>query len=280
MKELYADIDDIKLCYKDYGKGHPVVLIHGIGGKKETWIAQIEALKNNFRVITFDLRGVGKSDRPNIPYTMEMLADDVKRLIEYLKIKSAHIIGRSLGGMIAQYFALHFPEKVDKLILMTTNPRVPDEQGAELIKQGRINEIQQLKEDPENSFWQKSRILFHKDFRRKMKKYPRKKFHGIFSANDLIKETTKNPSRTQDIENLTNTLRSHDILDEIHKIQNETLLISGSHDRLTPKSSMQEINDRIPNSRIKIIKNSGHFLHLSKAPKVNNLIIDFLKEGK
>lgn len=277
MKESYAKVGDISLCYKDYGKGHPVIFIHGIGGKKETWIAQIDALKEYFRVIIFDMRGVGKSDRPDVPYTMDMLADDLKGVMEYLNLKSAHIVGRSLGGMVTQYFSLKCPTKVDKLVLMTTNPQVPDDQAAEFIKEGRMKEIKQLKEDPEKSFWQKSRVLFHKDFRKAMKKNPNKKFHGVFSANQLIEETIKNPSRPQDVENLSNTLRSFDILDEIHKITQETLLISGSHDRLTPKSSMLKIHQRIPNSKIEIIEKSGHFLHLSHAPKVNKLLIEFLR---
>ncbi len=277
MNESYANINGLKLCYKECGEGYPVILIHGIGGKKETWIAQVAALSNHFRTITFDMRGVGKSDRPNMPYTMELLADDVSGLMDFLSIETAHIIGRSLGGMVAQYVSLKYPEKVNKLVLMTTNPRVPDEQAAELIKKGRIKEIKQLKKDPEKSFWQKARILFHKDFRKKMKRNQEKKYYGIFSADDLIKETTKYPATPQDIENLSNTLKSHDILSQIHKISNETLLISGSHDRLTPKTSMMEIHNRLPNSKISVFENSGHFLHLSRAPEVNKILIRFLK---
>lgn len=276
MIEKFAKINGLKLCYAEYGKGDPIILIHGIGGKKETWIAQITELSNHFRTITFDIRGVGKSDRPNIPYTMEMLADDISGLMNYLKIDKTHIIGRSLGGMIAQYFTLKYPEKVKKLVLMTTNPRVPDEQAAEFIKKGRLKEIKELKKDPNEAFWEKSRLLFHKNFRKKMKENPERKFYGIFSAQDLIEESTKNPSRPQDIENLSHTLRSHDILDQIHNINQETLLISGSHDRLTPKISMREINKRISNSRIEIIRNSGHFLHLSHALEVNRILIEFL----
>ncbi|TXT62873.1 MAG: Soluble epoxide hydrolase [Promethearchaeota archaeon] len=277
MTEKFTDINGLNLSFIEKGEGEPLILIHGIGGKKETWISQINDLSKYFRVIAVDLRGVGKSDRPDMPYTMEMLADDIKGLMDSLELESAHIIGRSLGGMIAQYFVLKYPNKVDKLVLMTTNPRVPDEKAAELIKKGRLEEIKSLQEDPEQSFWQKSRLLFHKDFRKKMKNNPSKKFYGIFSAEDLIEETTKNPSTPQDIENLSYTLKSHDILDQIENIKHKTLLVSGSHDRLTPKSSMLEIQKKIPNSKIEIIPNSGHFLHLSHAPEVNKLLIEFLK---
>ncbi len=223
------------------------------------------------------MRGVGKSDRPKEPYTMKLLADDVKGLMDYLNIKKAHIIGRSLGGMVAQHFALNYPDNLQKLVLLTTNPQIPDEKAAEFIKNGRIEEIKQLTEDPEKAFWQKSKLLFYKDFRRKMKSDPKKKFYGIWSVEDLITESKKDPSTPQDIINLSNALRSHDILEKLHLIKNETLLIAGTHDRLTPKSSMIEIHKRIPNSKLHIIENTGHFLHLSRAPEVNRLIIEFLQ---
>ena len=275
--EKYASINGIRICYEDQGKGEPVILIHGIGAKKETWVAQFDALSVHFRVIAFDMRGVGKSDRPNEPYTMKILADDVKGLMDYLNIKAAHIIGRSLGGMVAQHFALNYPDYLQKLVLLTTNPQIPDEKAAEFIKNGRIEEIKQLAEDPKKSFWQKSKLLFHKDFRKEMKADPKKNFYGIWSVEDLIAECIKDPSTPQDITNLSNALRSHDIIGKLHLIRNETLLISGTHDRLTPKSSMIEIHKRIPNSTLHIIENTGHFLHLSRAPEVNRLIINFLK---
>lgn len=84
MKEHFATINNIRLCFEECGDGDPVILVHGITAKKEDWIGQFIPLSKKFRVIRIDNRGAGKSDRPNIPYTMKMLADDIKGLMNYL----------------------------------------------------------------------------------------------------------------------------------------------------------------------------------------------------
>ncbi|MFX1448431.1 MAG: alpha/beta fold hydrolase, partial [Promethearchaeota archaeon] len=73
----FAIVHDIKISYRIYGNGFPVIFIHGYGAKKEIWKPQVTEISKRFKVITFDLRGTGESDRPNIPYTMKMMAEDV-----------------------------------------------------------------------------------------------------------------------------------------------------------------------------------------------------------
>ena len=137
----FADINGIKLCYEIYGRDNniPIILIHGFGAKKEIWNSQVGALSKKFKVITFDIRGSGKSDRPNKPYTMEMFADDIKGLMDYLNIEKSHILGRSMGGMIAQNFVVKYPEKVNKLILVTTGPGgISGSAGLDIFKENQI----------------------------------------------------------------------------------------------------------------------------------------------
>ncbi len=276
----FADINGIKLCYEIYGSDNniPIILIHGFGAKKEIWNSQVGALSKKFKVVTFDIRGSGKSDRPNKPYTMEMFADDIKGLMDYLHLKKVHLIGRSLGGMIAQHFTLNYPECVDKLVLITTNPGIPDEQGAEMVKESYIEGLKRLKEDPVKEFWQKARVLYYKEFRKQMEANPKKKFHGIWSVEDLIRESTIDPPTPQDIENRAHAIAKHNTLERLSEIKNKTLLLAASHDRLTPRSSMVEMHKRIPNSTLKIIEKAGHFMTLSRAPEINKIIIDFLED--
>lgn len=275
----FADINGIKLCYEIYGRDNniPIILIHGFGAKKEIWNSQMGALSKKFKVITFDIRGSGKSDRPNKPYTMGMFADDIKGLMDHLNIKKVHLVGRSLGGMIAQHFALNYPECVDKLVLITTNPGIPDEQGGEMLKESYIEGLKRLKEDPVKMFWQKARVLYYQKFRKQMEANPKKKFHGIWSVEDLIKESTIDPPTPQDIKNRTHAIAKHNTLERLSAIKNKTLLLAASHDRLTPKSSMVEMHKRIPNSTLNIIEKAGHFMTLSRAPEINKIIIDFLQ---
>ncbi|MFW9876350.1 MAG: alpha/beta fold hydrolase, partial [Candidatus Thorarchaeota archaeon] len=102
MKEAFAHVNGIKFCYEIHGNGDPVLLVHGFGAKKESWIAQTSPLVKHFKVIRFDNRGAGKSDRPDASYTMEIFADDINGLLDHLEIEKTHIIGWSLGGMIVQ----------------------------------------------------------------------------------------------------------------------------------------------------------------------------------
>lgn len=277
MTELFAEnINGIKICYEIHGEGYPVFLLHGLASKKEYWIAQISDLSKKFKIITPDNRGVGKSDRPNIPYTMEMLVDDLKGLMDFLKIGKAHLIGHSLGGAIIQHFALKYPESVNKLILICSFPDFPlDDVGLRMYKENQIAMVEARLKDPIKTFYDKMKLRFTREFNKLMKEDPKKKFHGIFSAHDLIESEKINPIAPQDITNLINTLDTHKVLNRLHEIRNETLIIAGEKDKMASKSTRDQLHERIPNSTLKVVQGS-HWLNLERAPEVNQIILDFL----
>lgn len=277
MTEHFMNVNGIKICFEVNGDGFPLILIHGAGAKKETWIAQKEAFSREFKTITIDLRGTGKSDRPDFPYTMEMFANDIKGFMDNLKIKKAHIAGRSMGGMIAQHFALMYPQYIDKLILITTSPRFPDEKGIDSMIQTSIQALEKSKVEPVKTYWEQTRFFFHQKFRKEMESNPNKKFYGIWSSMDLINENSINPPRTQDIRNKWNSIKHHDTFNRLNEIKHKTLLIAASHDRLTPKMSMEQMHEIIPNSQLKIIQKSGHFCHLSNVNEFNQIMLEFLE---
>ena len=279
MTELFAKINGVKICFEIKGEGYPIILVHGFGGKKEDWIAQFGPLSKKFRVIRFDNRGAGKSDRPKITYTMEVFADDIKGLMDYLEIKKAHIIGWSLGGMIVQNFVLKYPEYANKVVLINTNYGTPDEQGPNVYKKMRLDELEKLKKDPVKAFWDGAITSYHRDFRKQMEADTKKKFYDLWSVEDLIKEKTINPSTPEDIEAQANALITHRTYERLEEIKKETLLITSSHDRVCPKSVMVEMHEKIPNSTLKVIDKAGHSSPRSRAPEVNKLIIDFLMEN-
>ncbi len=272
----YALINDLKLAYICQGNGFPIIFIHGYGGNKEFWNPQIRDMSKFFKAIAFDIRGTGESDRPNIPYTMNMLADDVMGLMDFLSIEKAHIVGRSFGGMIAQNFILRYPQKVEKLVLIATNYGRPDTEWVDIIQKSNLERIALLEKDPYLAFKQESRFVYHMKFRKEMEENPKKKFFNLFSMEDLIKSSTINPPRVQDIINQAKAMKTHYTLEKLAEIKHKTLLIAASHDRLIPLSVMQEINNLIPNSILKVIQNSGHFMTQSKAPEVNKILIEFL----
>jgi len=115
-----ATIGDIQLYYEEYGQGPPLVMILGLGQDIATWQFQIPALSRHVRLIVFDNRDAGKSSRCSDKYTTAIMARDVLGLMDYLKIDRAHILGTSMGGMIAQQAALTAPGRLNSLILAST----------------------------------------------------------------------------------------------------------------------------------------------------------------
>ncbi len=113
-------VNGFRLYYEMEGDGEPVVLIPGFAAGRETWDMQTSSLSRNFRVVTFDPRGVSESDKPDGPQSISLLADDLAHLLQALGISSAHIVGASFGGFVAQEFALRYPFMTRKLVLCCT----------------------------------------------------------------------------------------------------------------------------------------------------------------
>ena len=117
----YADLNGAKLYYEIYGKGEPLVLLHGNGGSIGGMNYQIEHFAAGFKVIVMDCRGRGKSELGAEPLTYELMARDVVALLKHLQVPSAHVVGRSDGGIVALLMAIHFPERVKKIAAFGAN---------------------------------------------------------------------------------------------------------------------------------------------------------------
>ena len=99
-------VNDIEMYYEVHGEGTPLVLIQGYGGSSTDWIPEIiQGFEDEFKVIIFDNRGTGQSDKPDVEYSIKMMADDVTCLMESIGIQRAHVLGLSMGGVIAQEMA-------------------------------------------------------------------------------------------------------------------------------------------------------------------------------
>jgi len=278
MTEQIAEVNGIKISYDMAGEGEPVFLIHGFGVSKEVWIAQFQPLAKDFKVIRFDNRGAGKSDRPNEPYVMEMFADDIRGLMDYLNIEKANVIGWSLGGMIAQHFAIKYQNRLNKLILINTMAQWPsDKSGLEMYKNSQIEGYHNKLKDPVSTFYERAKMGFTRDFLKEMKADPKKKFFGLWSAEDLIEQANTNPSTPQDITNQVNALGHMDVLEQLKSIKNEVLVICADKDRQMPKAVNVKIYENLPNAKLVVIEGAGHDSPKERAPEINQDIIDFLK---
>jgi len=277
MTESYAFVNDIKICYEIQGKGYPVILIHGFGSKKESWMAQFPILSKKFKVIRFDNRGAGNSDRPDMPYTMEIFIEDIRALMDFLNIKKAHLVGFSLGGTILQHFALKYPERVNKLVLINSIAKIPEGYGPEMFINSHLKGLELLKIDPIKAFWHGAKTGFYIKFKKEMEANPKKRFFNLWSVADLIDYYKSNPPTSQDIKNLAYALTTINVDQRLNDIKCKTLVLAASHDRLVPKSVMLGIHKEIPNSIFRIIEKAGHESPKEKAPEINQIIIEFLE---
>ena len=279
---MFAEVNGIKICYEIRGKGEPIILVHGFGDRKEHWRAQFGELSEHFQVIRFDNRGAGKSVRPDCVYSMELFADDIKYLLDYLTIKKIHIIGHSLGGMIVQNFCLKYPKRINKIVLINTiagivPPGALPDQGIEWYINKAIKDNKTLQEDPVNLFIKRAKKSYSREFWNQMKENPKKKFHNIWSVEDLVEEKIAFGPTERDYYHLGEALKTHNTYERLQEIKNEVLIIAADKDKTIPLVITERIHKKLPNSKFIVIENAGHQSILEYPHIINQYIIKFLK---
>ena len=140
----------------------------------------------------------------------------------------------------------------------------------------KIKGLEARKLDPEKSFWDSTHFGFHPKFRRKMKANPTHKFYGLWSVEDVLEYYNTDPPTAKDIRNLASSFKTYNAYDKLSEIEHQTLLLTASNDNLVPKALMIQIHEKLANSSIFVIENAGHESPKSKAPEINNAIIEFL----
>jgi pimeloyl-ACP methyl ester carboxylesterase len=118
----YADVDGAELYWESGGAGDPLLLIQGLGFSAAMWFRILPALEAAYRVIRYDARGIGRSDVPEGPYSIERMAADAVAVLDAAGEERAHVFGCSLGGIVAQEVTLSYPERVRSLMLCCTHP--------------------------------------------------------------------------------------------------------------------------------------------------------------
>ena len=116
-------VNDISLYYEIHGKGEPLVLVMGLGTDISEWKTIIDPLSKKYKVLVFDNRGAGRSDKPDEPYTIKLMASDAAGVIKAAGFEPANVLGISMGGAIALELTLNDPDLIKKLILVSTAAR-------------------------------------------------------------------------------------------------------------------------------------------------------------
>jgi pimeloyl-ACP methyl ester carboxylesterase len=266
-----ARANGINISYKVQGRGEPLILIMGLGGECGDWVLQARAFKKYYRVITFDNRGVGNSDKPGESYTVRTMADDAVGLMGYLGIDKAHILGVSMGGMIAQEIAINHPERVRKLILVSTTAG-RDEKGGHSPELLRAMGLKEGFSDEDIVSADMGKVMTslnaHAFGSRTVKSvavpfcWMRMKLFGIKGLKGQFEAAM-----------------THSTLDRLHLIKAPTLVMAGTEDRIVPSSSSDMLASRIANARLVKIKGGSHTLVAEKRGRFNREVLDFLRGG-
>ena len=293
--EGFADNNGVKIFYRDYGPvgGDPVLMVHGLGAQLVHWPPHlINFLKvHNFRPITYDNRDVGLSSRflgtPSfvldyikyflrIPikseYTIDDMADDGIKLLVQLNINQAHVLGTSMGGMIAQIISAQYPQKVKSFTLIASTASTPSPMNAP-TKPVRELMLERSK-NPDASV--------EDVIKREIKIVSLIGMKGrVVDTPEFREETIQNLNRAQDgsgyARQLLSILASKDRLKKIQKIKAPTLIIHGKHDPMIRLKNAYKMHKLIPHSKLKIIEDMRHLIEPEILRQFESELLDHLR---
>jgi len=261
-----VQVGDVNLNYDLHGKGEPLLMIMGLGASSAAWDPElVEDLARTFRVITFDNRGTGQSDKPDAPYSIEMFADDAAGLLKKLEVPRAHIFGVSMGGMIAQEFALRHPAQTATLTLGCTTaggthsvPPPPESLKVLTAPREGVSPEEVIRRG-----WPLG--------------YTAKYIAGNRASLEasiprLLKHPTPPFAFQRQLEG-TYTLKT---FDRLPQIKAPTLVITGAEDVLIPAKNSEIIAAQIPGSKLHLIKDAGHAFWVRR-DEFTKVLVPFLK---
>jgi len=257
-------IDSINLAFDDTGSGRPVILLHGYPFNRTLWERQVAVLRENFRVITPDLRGFGESETADEPVTMMRMAEDIARLMNALDIPRAIIGGLSMGGYVVLAFYKQFPERVDALVLADTRPQADTEEGQHL----RAKQREQILRDgmAETAHSMLPKLLTPE---------------SISTRPDLVKHIQDMIMGTKPAgaaAALMAMAGREDQTELLSQIAVPTLIVVGREDPITPVQDSQLMHERIAHSRLVVLEDAAHVSNLEQVDSFNGVLKSFCKK--
>jgi 3-oxoadipate enol-lactonase len=271
MKSGYVDTNGQQIYYEMHGEGESLILIMGIGGDSTMWAPyQVPAFSTKYQVIVLDNRDAGRSSKATSSYTIADMADDVAGLLDGLGIERAHILGISMGGMIAQEFALQHPDRLNKMILTGTGGATGRAKFDPIMA---WNFVKQHDTDGPAFAAQQFIWLFSTDFLRNHQAVD--KTLALFAGNP-------NPFSPEAYARQAEAYLQHDALNRLKDVKVPTLVISGEQDRLAPPWIARELAGAIPDAMFRLVEGSGasHALILERPDDFNKIVMSFLGKTK
>jgi pimeloyl-ACP methyl ester carboxylesterase len=265
-----ATVNGIGLYYEIHGRGEPLILTAGMGADHRSWFPQMRDFKRHFTVITFDGRGIGKTDQPSGLYSFGTLAADVIGLLDHLSLDSAHILGESLGGIVAQEVAIGYPQRVRKLVLANTSVG----RGGDMQVHPALMKAYGGPEDATEANFDPSKVNVGKAMRAMIALSFNSRIYRLGMM--LMATLYVKPSAFKGMAEQIRAISAHSTLDRLHLIQSPTLVITGTGDRIVPPAMSDILASRIPNARLVKVEWGSHALHVEMKRRFNREVLDFL----
>jgi 3-oxoadipate enol-lactonase len=265
----FASSGDVKLFYDVIGQGDPVVLIQGYGHHSLHWgdLPQ-QFAKNNYQVVVMDNRGVGRSDRADAPMSINMMADDVCSVMDAAGLKKASVFGVSMGGLVAQVFALNHADRLFNIVLGCTFTG-----GSHMVPT-----------DPEGM-----KILFDYEYLQKMTPEQRSMTVFSFFCSDEYIETnrasfeyyhrvtTEYPTPLFVFKRQAEAIAAEDTWDRLPSIKAPTMIITGTDDRLVNYKNSELLKERIPGAELTLLQDKRHGFFIEAMDSTRIFVNGFMK---
>ncbi|MCD0447557.1 3-oxoadipate enol-lactonase [Glycomyces sp. A-F 0318] len=240
------------------GDGPAVVLLNSLGTTLHMWQPQVIPLKERFRLVRFDARGHGRTPRTAGALTVDDLADDVADLLDHLGVARAHLVGASLGGAIAMRLAVREPDRVNRLVLVSTAAKIGTPEGwrarAEAVRAGGCAAVS----GPAMSRWFSEAFLADQPDTVAA-------FRDRFDACDA-----------EGYAACCEAIGGMDLRDQVHRIGAPALVVAGADDEVTTVADAAFLDERIPGARTVLAEGAKHLLTAERADWANRILVEFL----
>jgi pimeloyl-ACP methyl ester carboxylesterase len=258
--------NDAELYYEETGSGEPVLLLHGLGSSTLDWAPQIEALRGSYRVIALDARGSGRSRdllKPGGPFSITQFAADAAALLDDRAAAPAHVVGLSMGGMIAFQLAVDSPKYIRTLTIVNSGPALVPRTREE-IRALRLRRLVSRVLGPRGM----GRLLAKRLFPKPEQEDKRKLFRQRMAAN-----SKRAYIASQD------ALFGWSVLDRIEGVEAPTLVISSDQDYV-PVAVKEQWVRRMKHAELRVVTDARHALPIEYPEKLNPLLLEFLRRHR
>lgn len=239
-----AQLNGIDVYYEEAGSGPPLLLLNHEGGTTLDWTSLLPSLTGRFRVISFDARGSMRTSAPPGPYTTQQLAEDAVAMLDHLGAARAHVVGLSLGGMIAQELALAYPERVERLVLVATHARPASPALWDAWTTFFVQVQERGLDRPGLVLWFLA-WMFSPAFMAQQEQV----MQAVTQWQDDPLQAPAHGRAAQGV-----AARNHDALERLPLIAAPTLVVVGDQDILTPPANARELADGIPGARLQVLE--------------------------